>query len=86
VARLQTLTQNAARPEATPEPVPPPPAIAEQVLGQTYILEKNVTAWESITLVGQDGDEVLLRMTMDETGPSSEVEIPLGLDGVQRLS
>jgi CubicO group peptidase (beta-lactamase class C family) len=87
VARLQSLIQEAAgQPEVAPQPVPPPPAIAEQVLGQTYILEKNALGVESFSLVRQEEVEALLRLTFDETAPCTEVEYQIGLDGVQRLS
>jgi hypothetical protein len=86
VARLQTLIQEAAaQPQVTPQPVPSPPAIAEQVLGGTYMMEKNELGWESFSLVRQEEAEVLLRMTWDETVPQTEAEYKIGLDGVQRL-
>ncbi len=86
VANLQTLIQEAAQPEATPQPMPPLPAIAEHVLGETYILEENnVLGWDSVSLVRQDGAEAFLRVRWGETESSDETEFKLGLDGVQRL-
>ena len=82
---LQTLIHDAEQPEFAPQPVPPPPAIAAQTFGDTYFVERNVLGWESFSLVMQDGTEVVLRLTWDETGPSTEAEFKLGLDGVQRL-
>ena len=87
VARLQTLIQEAAaQPEVTPQPVPSPPAIAEQVLGETYVLEKNVLGLESFSLVRQEEGEAWLHLTWDETVPFTEAEYRIGLDGIQRLA
>jgi hypothetical protein len=87
VARLQTLIQEAAaQPKVTPQPVPPPPAIAEQVLGETYILEENLLGFESLSLVKQEDGEAWLHLTMDENVPFTEAEYRIGLDGIQRLA
>ena len=79
VARLRTLIQEAARQsEVTPQPMPPPPAIAEQVLGETYYLEENELQWESLSLVRQEGDEAILRLTWDETVSSPRLSTSSG--------
>ncbi len=70
VARMRALIQElAAAPEVAAQPVPPPPAIAEQVLGESYILENNALGWHSFSLVQQDANEMLLRLTFE--GPES---------------
>jgi hypothetical protein len=87
VARLQTLIQEAAaQPKVTPQPVPPPPAIAELVLGETYILEENVLGLESFSLVRQEAGEAWLHLTLDGTVSFTEGEYRIGLDGIQRLA
>jgi len=88
VARMQSLVQQVAQPPAEyPQPVPEPPAIAEQVSGKTYVLEDNPLGLRSISLLVKEEDEAALHVTADGIiAGDAEFEWLIGLDGIQRIA
>jgi CubicO group peptidase (beta-lactamase class C family) len=83
VARLQALIEEVGQLQVIPQPVPTPPAIAESILGETYVMEQNPIGVRSFSIVRQEGDEMVLRATYEG---DVELEVRIGLDGVPRLS
>jgi CubicO group peptidase (beta-lactamase class C family) len=93
---LESIIQQVAQNQAETEPVPPLPEIAQMVTGQTYILDTNPRDMQSVSLTFQGEAEALFRLTssLDKTqvNPAdpqewwSDVEWPVGLDDVYRLS
>jgi len=68
---------------ADPEPaaIPPAPALAQQVSGQIYTLSKNTMNWTSVALEFGEA-EALLKLGTSE----GLLELPVGLDGVYRVT
>ena len=67
-----------------PEPVPPLPEAAQQVSGQTYVLEANPLGLLSASLIFQNGEpEALLNLILID---GNQVEWLDGLDNVFRIS
>jgi CubicO group peptidase (beta-lactamase class C family) len=80
VARLESLSKEVGvRPE--PEPVPPLPEMASSVSGKTYVLEDNVSGWQSFAL---DFQEQEAKITLSFGDDSQEFAV--GLDKVFRIS
>jgi hypothetical protein len=79
VATLNARAQAIAHPE--PAAIPPLPAIAGQVSGQTYTLGENPMNWSSIAVEFGE-QETLLRL---QTGDGL-LELSVGLDGVYRVT
>jgi CubicO group peptidase (beta-lactamase class C family) len=84
VARLRSVIQQVAQPlEVEPQPVAEPPAIAELVSGETYLMEENLFGVQTVSLTVRAGDETALRFTMDQ---GMQFEWLVGLDGVERIA
>jgi len=83
VALLESsIQQVAAAPQ--PEPVPPLPGIAEQVSGQTYVLDDNPLGLLSASFTFQEADtEALLNLSFVD---GNQAEWLIGLDSVFRIS
>ncbi|WP_306590403.1 serine hydrolase [Geothrix sp. 21YS21S-4] len=77
----QKLAEAAAPPPA--KPVAPPPPIATRVSGRTYTMEANRLGLKTFSLTFPGESEAELRLGSDE--PADKI-IPVGLDGVYRLS
>jgi hypothetical protein len=95
VELMETWIQQLSENQDEPEPVPPLPAVADRVTGQTYILEPNPLGLESVSLVFQESAEALLRLTrnLDEiyVDPADsnnwrDVDLPVGLENIYRFS
>lgn len=78
-ARLQAAVEATQNP--TPSPVPTMPYIAQMVSGKRYDLASNNLGWESFSI--QFGDK---EATLSLGIAGSELEFPVGLDGVFRVS
>jgi hypothetical protein len=76
VARIQAAVELVANPV---QPVPPLPAIAEQISGKLYTLEENPNGWKSIMLFFEPGSS-----TAKGTMNGSEVFDEIGLDNIYR--
>lgn len=67
-----------------PEPVPPLPGIAQQVSGQTYVLDDNPLGLLSASFTFREGDaEALLNLSFID---GNQAEWLIGLDSVFRIS
>jgi hypothetical protein len=96
VAFLESTIQQVAQNQTEPEPVPPLPEIAQMVTGKTYLVDPNPRDMQSVSLTFPGEAEALFYMTssLEETqvNPAdpqdwwSDVEWPVGLDDVYRLS
>jgi CubicO group peptidase (beta-lactamase class C family) len=89
VALLESkIAQAAEPPQAYPQPVPPLPAIAQEVSGQTYALETNPFGLLTMSLTLQEQAEALLRITTGggTAAGVAEFEWLAGLDGVERIA
>ena len=77
-----SIQQAAAAPQ--PEAVSPLPEIAQQVSGQTYVLDANPLGLMSVSFTFQDGEaEALLNLSLVD---GNQVEWLIGLDNVFRIS
>jgi CubicO group peptidase (beta-lactamase class C family) len=74
----------AIRQPPSPQPVPPQPAIAQAVSGQTYELEANPFGLTTVQMTFDGSAEAVVRLTFaDGRTPWTA---PVGLDGVYRMS
>lgn len=80
VAQLESLIEQASLPP-DPESALPPPAMAQNVSGKTYVLEDNVFDWQSFAL-DFSGEEA--RIGLSAGGKPQEWAI--GLDNVYRIT
>jgi CubicO group peptidase (beta-lactamase class C family) len=92
---LNSKIQQAAQNQVEPEPVPPLPEIAGIVSGQTYILDPNPLAIQSVSVTFPGESVALLEMTynfdefwfsVDREDLWTDMERPVGLDNVYRFS
>jgi hypothetical protein len=84
VALLESSVQQvAAAPQ--PEPVPPLPGIAQQVSGQTYVLDDNPLGLLSASFTFQEGDTEALLLNLSFID-GNQAEWLIGLDSVFRIS
>jgi CubicO group peptidase (beta-lactamase class C family) len=83
VALLESSIQQAAA-APPPEPVLPMPEIAQQVSGQTYVLDENSLGLLSASFTFQEGEaEALLNLSFID---GNQAEWLIGLDNVFRIS
>jgi len=96
VELLKSKIHQAAQNQDKTEPVPPLPEIAQKVTGQTYILDPNPQAIQTVSMAFQSEAEALLHLTfsLDDIYVSpanpqymwSDVDRPVGLDNIYRFS
>ena len=95
VRLLESLIQELSVNQDEPEPVPPLPAIAHQVTGQTYIMDPNQSGLLTVSLNFQEEGEAHIIMTIspgetsgDLTDPQdlNVVEWQVGLDNIYRFA
>jgi len=87
VASLQSaLAQAAAPPSVEPEPVPPLPDMAEQVSGRTYTVDDNMFDVRSFSLAFSEENEAVFTYGSAQAGEEYEVELLVGLDGIDRIA
>ncbi len=96
VEMLESKIKQAAQDQTEPEPVPPLPEIAQIVSGQTYILDPNPLALQSVSVTFPGEAEALLDITLNSDplhvynvridNPQIDMEIPVGLDNIYRYS
>ncbi len=79
--RLQDKITAASNPP-DPEPVPPLPEMAEEISGETYVVEPNPFGIKTISLSFEGQDEALLNLSLEE----DQQVLPVGLDNVYRIS
>lgn len=85
VAMLESGLQQVALPQTEPEaqPVPPMPEIAQQVSGQTYVLDANPLGLHTVSLTFGEEAEASLNVAFLD---GNQVEWQIGLDNVFRFS
>ena len=95
VELLDSKIRQAALNPADPETVPPLPAIAQRVTGQTYILDPNSLGMHSVSLTFKEEAEALLSWTLSsdeaqllpaDPNYSSHGQSAVGLDNVYRFT
>jgi hypothetical protein len=87
VALLASKIQQAAEsPQVAPQSVPPLPATAQEVSGQTYTLDANPFGLSTLSLTFQGQTEALVRITSGPGGAPGDETFGwlVGLDNVER--
>jgi len=79
LALLESQIQALADPE--PEPVPSLPTTAQSVSGRRYVLEDDILGWGAFSLEFKE-QEALISLFFGE----DSLELPIGLDGVYRIT
>jgi hypothetical protein len=67
-----------------PSPLTPLPDMAREISGKTVVFERNPTAMETAVLEFTTTAEATMRFT--KFGSEQVVSVPIGLDGVYRMS
>lgn len=83
VARLEAAVTTVAQPPVA-QPVTPLPDIAKEISGKTFVFEPNSTTMETVVLEFDDYDGAT--MHFKQFGSKQVVSVPIGLDGVYRMS
>ncbi len=72
--------------EGVPEDIAPFPSIAEDISGQTYLLDGNIYGLSQLRLTFPGGAEATFEVEMPEVIGGPEFKIQIGLDNVSRFS
>lgn len=83
VDQLEAAMTIVAQPPVV-QPVAPLPDIAKEISGQTFVFEPNPTTMETAILEFDDSDEATMHFM--KFGSEQMVSVPIGLDGVYRMS
>lgn len=83
VVQLKAAVTTVAQPPVA-QPVAPLPDIAREISGKTIVFEPNPTEMEADVLEFGDPDEAT--MHFKQFGSEQMVSVPIGLDGVYRMS
>ncbi|MBI5116183.1 serine hydrolase [Candidatus Poribacteria bacterium] len=86
VARLETGIRQATLSRNAVESTPPLPEMAAKISGRTFTLEPNMYGFTSLSLSFQKNDEAIMRLSLSSFEGKMDLELPVGLDNVYRIS